>query len=70
MSIQDWILNVGYLSQQPFLFQGTVRDNLTLRVPDATVNEEKVLELVEHLQLGECLGATRCNSNCKKEAAT
>ena len=57
LSIQDWILNVGYLSQQPFLFQGTVRDNLTLRVPDATVNEEKVLELVEHLQLGECLGS-------------
>ena len=56
VSIQDWILNVGYLSQQPFLFQGTVRDNLTLRVPDATVNEDKVLELVEHLQLGECLG--------------
>lgn len=56
VSIQDWILNVGYLSQQPFLFQGTVRDNLTLRVPDATVNEDKVLELVEHLQLGQCLG--------------
>ena len=57
VSIHDWILNVGYLSQQPFLFQGTVRDNLTLRVPDATVHEDKVLELVEHLQLGECLGA-------------
>ncbi len=56
LSIHDWILNVGYLSQQPFLFQGTVRDNLTLRVPDATVNESKVFELIEYLQLSECLG--------------
>ena len=69
MSIQDWILNVGYLSQQPFLFQGTVRDNLALRVPDATVNEDQVLELVEHLQLGECLGDP-LQFELQEEAAT
>ena len=28
LDLHNWILNVGYLSQQPFLFQGTVRDNL------------------------------------------
>ena len=57
LSIHDWILNVGYLSQQPFLFQGTVRENLTLRVPGATVNEAKALELVQQLHLSECLGS-------------
>ena len=56
LSIHDWILNVGYLSQQPFLFQGTVKENHTLRIPGAIVNEQKALELVQQLHLSECLG--------------
>ena len=56
LDLNDWILNVGYLSQQPFLFQGTVRDNLTLRVPGATLNEELVSSLIQKLKLDDCLG--------------
>ena len=47
---------MGYLSQQPFLFQGSVRDNLTLRVPGATLNEERVTSLIQKLHLDDCLG--------------
>ena len=57
LDLHDWILHVGYLSQQPFLFQGTIRDNLTLRVPGATLNEELVSSLIHKLKLDECLGA-------------
>ena len=56
IDLQDWMLNVAYLSQQPFLFQGTVRDNLTLRVPGATLNEELVKSLIQKLKLDDCLG--------------
>jgi ABC-type multidrug transport system fused ATPase/permease subunit len=56
LSLPDWIFNVGYLSQQPFLFQGTVRENLTLRVPDASIDEERITHLFKILQLEECLG--------------
>ena len=56
LRIHEWILNVGYLSQQPFLFEGSVRDNLTLRVPGATINEQQVDFLLKELKLQDCLG--------------
>lgn len=54
--LHDWVLNVGYLSQQPFLFQGSVKDNLTLRVPGATINENLIANLIHKLNLTDCLG--------------
>ena len=56
LDLHDWILHVGYLSQQPFLFQGSVRDNLTLRMPGAILNEELVKSLIQKLKLDDCLG--------------
>ena len=57
LELNDWVLNLGYLSQQPFFFRGTVKENLTLRVPGAVVNEERVAFLVKNLRLEECLGS-------------
>lgn len=57
LDLHNWILHVSYLSQQPFLFQGTVRDNLTLRVPGVTINEELVRSLIQRLRLSDCLGS-------------
>lgn len=56
LNIHDWIHHVGYLSQQPFLFQGSVRENLTLRVPHVTIDKDLVSELIDVLELRECLG--------------
>ena len=54
---QEWISQVGYLSQKPFLFQGSVRENLTLRVPGAVLDEGLVKSLIQKLQLSDCLGS-------------
>jgi len=54
--LKAWLANIGYLSQQPFLFNGSVRENLTMRVPNMTVDEEAVNRLIARLDLTDCLG--------------
>lgn len=48
MAQEDLRSHIGYVAQEPFLFEGTVRDNMVLAYPDATDEE-----LVEALQ-GAC----------------
>jgi ABC-type multidrug transport system fused ATPase/permease subunit len=52
----SWLSCTAYLSQQPFLFSGSIRDNLTLRVPGIKLDEEKVHDLIMRLELDRCLG--------------
>jgi len=47
----------AYLSQHPFLFSGTVLENLTLRVPGVSIDEGIVMGLIERLKLNQCLGS-------------
>lgn len=54
--LQNWVLNVGYLSQQPFLFKGSVKDNLTLNVPGTVIDEKLTDKLIHKLKLSNCLG--------------
>ena len=56
LHVGEWISQFGYLSQQPFLFQGSVEENLTLNVPNAPVNRELVSELIDKLDLRDSLG--------------
>jgi ABC-type multidrug transport system fused ATPase/permease subunit len=56
LGLNEWLAHVGYLSQQPFLFSGTVRENLTMRVEGAEVHEAQVERLVDALGLRDCLG--------------
>jgi ABC-type bacteriocin/lantibiotic exporter with double-glycine peptidase domain len=53
---EDHLSQTAYLSQHPFLFSGTVLENLTLRVPGVSVDEKKVMELIKRLKLDKCLG--------------
>ncbi|HIB77006.1 MAG TPA: ABC transporter ATP-binding protein [Flavobacteriales bacterium] len=53
---ETWLAHTAYLSQQPFLFSGSIRDNLTLRVPGIKLDEEKVHDLIMRLELDRCLG--------------
>jgi ABC-type multidrug transport system fused ATPase/permease subunit len=61
IGLHSWLLNVAYLSQHPFLFTGTVRENLTLGVQGAPVNEKLVHRLVSQLSLEDCLGSDPLN---------
>jgi len=55
-SRDSWLAELGYLSQQPFFFSGSVRDNLTFRAPGRAVDEALVTDLIGKLGLEDCLG--------------
>lgn len=55
----DWLNATSYLSQSPFLFPGSIRDNLTMRIPDFEIDEEKTLSLIERLGLMDALEPQR-----------
>lgn len=56
LTCHAWLHQTAYLSQHPFLYHGTVRDNLTLGVAGRTVNEAEFLRLAERLELTGALG--------------
>ena len=56
LPVQAWLGNMAYLSQQPFLFRGSVLENLTMGVEGRSVDEMVFLNWVERLQLSDCLG--------------
>ena len=56
LTLKAWLSHIGYLSQQPFLFKGNLRDNLTMRIPEATINEAAVIKMIHELELTDCLG--------------
>jgi len=56
IGVHGWLENIGYLSQNPFLFRGTVRDNFTFRVKGRTVDEKRIVDLAGRLGLLEVLG--------------
>ena len=56
LSVSNWLEHIGYLSQQPYLFNGTVRENLTMMIPGETLDEPAIEQLIERLELTDCLG--------------
>ena len=57
LSTYDWLRSVAYLPQQPFLFEGTVRENLTLGGAIQDIDEQHIAGLISSLQLTDALGA-------------
>lgn len=56
LTATHWLGHCAYVSQHPFLFRGTVADNLTLRVPELQVDAERAEAWVRRLGLEGCLG--------------
>ena len=47
----SWLLNIGYVPQEPYIFEGTVAQNIALGKEDAL--PERVLEVLEKVRLLE-----------------
>lgn len=48
---QNWLSNIGYIPQQIFMIDGTIRDNVAFGVPKEQVDEERVLAAIKEAQL-------------------
>lgn len=55
LSRTNWLKHTTFLSQQPFLFPGTIRDNLTMKIPTFQIDEERVSKLIENLGMKSAL---------------
>ncbi|MDC0600434.1 ATP-binding cassette domain-containing protein [Flavobacteriales bacterium] len=51
-----WLHQLSYLSQQPYFFSGTVRENLTFHDPALSVDPEEFGRLIDLVGLNEALG--------------
>ena len=53
MDIISLCRNIGYISQEVFLFDGTVRDNLAFgpKLQNLPADEQKMIDLLDHVHL-------------------
>lgn len=49
--LASWQKKIGYVRQDVFLIDGTVRDNIAFGIPSAEVNEQKLSGVIEKAQL-------------------
>lgn len=54
--LDKWLRNIGFISQQPFIFSGSVLDNLTLGNALGAEERERVEKMLDRLNLRDCLG--------------
>lgn len=52
-NIRGWQQNIGYIPQQIYLLDDTIRRNIAFGIPDDKIDESKIEEVVEAVQLHE-----------------
>ena len=57
ISHKEWLHQIAYLSQQPYFFSGSVRENMTFNAQDGAFNIEEFENLVDRIGLRDCLGS-------------
>lgn len=50
---RQWLNNVGYIPQQIFMLDSTIRKNVAFGVPDEEINEERIWEVLAEAQMDE-----------------
>ena len=48
---RDWLLNVGFVAQDTFLLDASIKNNIAFGVPDKKINETQILQVIKDAQL-------------------
>ena len=54
---KEWIKNIAYLSQRVYLFNSSIRNNITFASDDGKINEEKFNEIIKIVDLENMISA-------------
>src|SRR5690625_7721241 len=53
---RGWQQNIGYIPQQIYLLDDTIRRNIAFGIPEEQIDEEKIQAAVQAAELGELIG--------------
>lgn len=56
LATSDWLGHCAFVGQHPYLFRGTVAENLTMRIPGQRLEVERAFGWMRQLGLDACLG--------------
>ena len=59
----DWISKVGYVTQDTYLIDDSIRKNIAFGVEDSQIDEKKINEIIELVQLKELIKSLPDNIN-------
>jgi ABC-type multidrug transport system fused ATPase/permease subunit len=53
--VRGWQEMFGYVSQSPYILDGSIRENIALGIPESAIDREKIRQLIRDLDLEEMI---------------
>jgi ATP-binding cassette subfamily B protein len=62
---QSWLKRIGYVPQRPYVLDGTVMENIAFGIPADLVNEKRVNDLIQYIELADWVAQLPAGMNTR-----